>query len=134
MAGGLLVYAPSIGIGQLDGDYGSFSRLSLDTYYPFYPDIGSSTKINYYTPRIGGFQAGVSYTPHLSDNGQSVVGLKPGIIPALSASAVQSSHPISGTPIFSKRSFFGKRCLRSGRPVITSPAPGPCYRASAPVR
>jgi predicted porin len=91
VAGGLLIYAPSVGIGQVDGDYGSFSRLSLDDYYPFYPDIGTSTKINYYTPRIAGFQAGISYSPHLSDNGQSVVAFRPGRVRATTASAPSRS-------------------------------------------
>ena len=91
VAGGLVIYAPSVGIGQVDGDYGSFSRLSLDDYYPFYPDIGSSTKINYYTPRIAGFQAGISYSPHLSDQGQSVVAFRPGRVRATTASAPSRS-------------------------------------------
>jgi predicted porin len=91
VAGGLLIYAPSVGIGQVDGDYGSFSRLSLDDYYPFYPDIGTSTKINYYTPRIAGFQAGISYSPHLSDNGQSVVAFRPGRVRATTAPAPSRS-------------------------------------------
>lgn len=56
VAGGLVIYAPSVGIGQVDGDYGSFSRLSLDDYYPFYPDIGTSTKVNYYTPGSPAFR------------------------------------------------------------------------------
>ncbi len=91
VAGGLVIYAPSVGIGQVDGDYGSFSRLSLDDYYPFYPDIGTSTKINYYTPRIAGFQAGISYSPHLADNGQSVVAFRPGRVRATTASAPSRS-------------------------------------------
>jgi predicted porin len=91
VAGGLVIYAPSVGIGQIDGDYGSFSRLSLDDYYPFYPDIGTSTKINYYTPRIAGFQAGISYSPHLADNGQSVVAFRPGRVRATTASAPSRS-------------------------------------------
>ena len=102
VAGGLLVYAPSVGIGQIDGDYGSFSRLSLDDYYPFYPDIGTSTKINYYTPRIGGFQAGISYTPYLSDNGQSVVSFRPGKIPTASASTLPSSRSLSSANAISR--------------------------------
>ena len=92
-----MVYAPSVGIGQIDGDYGSFSRLSLDDYYPFYPDIGTSTKINYYTPRIAGFQAGISYSPYLSDNGQSVVAFRPGRVRATTASALLAE------PVFGKR-------------------------------
>lgn len=102
VAGGLLVYAPNVGIGQIDGDHGSFSRLSLDDYYPFYPDIGSSTKINYYTPRIGGFQAGVSYSPYLSDSGQSVVSLRPGKASATSASTLLASQSLSSRSAISQ--------------------------------
>ncbi len=34
--------------------------------------FGNNNKITYYTPRIEGFQAGVSYAPDLSDRGQTV--------------------------------------------------------------
>lgn len=32
----------------------------------------NATKVSYYTPKVSGFQAGVSYTPQLNDRGQGV--------------------------------------------------------------
>ena len=110
VAGGLVIYAPSVGIGQVDGDYGSFSRLSLDDYYPFYPDIGTSTKINYYTPRIAGFQAGISYSPHLSDNGQSVVAFR----------TRKDSQPHPPPLSLLAEPVFGKRHSPNRHPVVIS--------------
>ena len=142
VAGGLLVYAPSVGIGQIDGDYGNFSRLSLDTYYPFYPDLGSSTKINYYTPRIGGFQAGISYTPHLSDNGQSVVGFKPGRIstappppppppPCRRHGACLRQAPFP-EPSFSHHPSAPRPQSHCGQPQVRKPRCGACSGKGRP--
>ena len=128
VAGGLLIYAPSVGIGQIDGDYGSFSRLSLDDYYPFYPDIGTSTKINYYTPRIAGFQAGISYSPHLSDNGQSVVAFRPG--------RVRATHRLRSLaePVFGKRRSPNRHPDGISRPQDRDPRVGSRSGAGRPDR
>jgi hypothetical protein len=126
VAGGLLIYAPSVGIGQVDGDYGSFSRLSLDDYYPFYPDIGTSTKINYYTPRIAGFQAGISYSPYLSDNGQSVVAFRPGRVRGTTASAPSRSlSSASAIPRTAIPQTIVRSASLSPRTVTRASAPAP---------
>ena len=67
----MAIFAPTVGIGQINGSYDdfmpSFARagdlndrgghnfILVDTY--------DSTKITYYTPKISGFQAGISYAP-----------------------------------------------------------------------
>ena len=81
----LAIYAPLIGIEQLDGDaYDFLSVNSGGTTFgaqPFFglikaPDSGDATKVMYLTPRFAGVQAGVSYATQNRDEGQSVVALK----------------------------------------------------------
>ena len=81
----LKIYAPVIGIEQIDGDAYDFlgaesaTGLSLGSQIAFgihIPNSGDATKVMYLTPRFAGFQAGFSYTPENGDEGQSVVGLK----------------------------------------------------------
>jgi len=84
----LAIYAPLIGIEQIDGDAYDF----LDTgntagatvrfgATPFFglvkaPDSGDATKIMYLTPRFAGIQAGVSYATQNGSEAQNVVALK----------------------------------------------------------
>lgn len=72
-ADSLRLYAPTIGMEGVDGDYVNF----VDNYAQpvgFYEglDSGDSTKITYMTPVFNGFQAGVSYAPK-NDAGANVV-------------------------------------------------------------
>jgi len=84
----LAIYAPLIGIEQLDGDAydfltatpGAGSPNAGVTFgaRPFFdiikaPDSGDATKVMYLTPRFAGIQAGVSYATQSQDEGQSVV-------------------------------------------------------------
>ena len=73
----LKIYAPVIGIEQIDGDYTDFSTFGdfggFPTFGVHIPNSGDSTKIMYLTPRIAGFQAGASYAPENGDEAQSVV-------------------------------------------------------------
>jgi len=83
----MAIYAPVVGIEQIDGEYEDF--LSVNVGGVRYgegpwaaetakvPDSGDSTKIMYLTPRIAGVQAGVSYAPQNGSEAQSVVALKP---------------------------------------------------------
>jgi predicted porin len=84
----LAIYAPLVGIEQIDGDAYDF----LDTgntpgatvrfgAQPFFglvkaPDSGDSTKVMYLTPRFAGIQAGVSYATQNQSEAQNVVALK----------------------------------------------------------
>jgi outer membrane protein OmpU len=86
----LAIYAPLIGIEQLDGDAYDFLTATPTTgpsagttfgARPFYdlikaPDSGDATKVMYLTPRFAGIQAGVSYATQSQDEGQSVVAFK----------------------------------------------------------
>jgi len=69
----MAIHAPSIGLGQLDGDYDQFTTESIqDLAAPFYAAASEkATKITYYTPRYLGLQVGVSYAPQI-DQGQNV--------------------------------------------------------------
>ncbi|MEL6965587.1 MAG: porin, partial [Pseudomonadota bacterium] len=49
------------GTGGVDGDAANLGNVQLET-------SGDAAKISYFTPRISGFQAGVSYTPDTGDD------------------------------------------------------------------
>jgi len=86
----LAIYAPVIGIEQIDGD--AYDFLSVSSTVPgggLFPfsfvslpnctivktvDSGDSTKIMYITPRFAGFQAGASYATQNGSEAQDVVG------------------------------------------------------------
>ena len=86
----LAIYAPLVGIEQIDGD--AYDFLAADVAgtgagptrfgsQPFFglvkaPDSGDSTKVMYLTPRFAGIQAGVSYATQLGSNSQDVVAFK----------------------------------------------------------
>jgi hypothetical protein len=78
-ASDLFVYAPTVGEGQIDGRYRDFVD---STHLAYFQPSGidnteHSTKITYYTPKIGNennkVQLGLSYIPQLYNYGQSVV-------------------------------------------------------------
>jgi len=77
-ASDLFVYAPTVGEGQLDGRYMDFtSPFSLARIMPSGIDnTEHSTKITYYTPKVGNdankVQLGVSYIPNMYDYGSNV--------------------------------------------------------------
>ena len=63
------------GSGLYDGDFSdffnsgaTFGNASVDPGVA--NDSSDATKISYFTPRISGFQLGVSYTPHTNDSGE----------------------------------------------------------------
>jgi outer membrane protein OmpU len=70
-ASDLFVYAPTVGTNQIDGSYQQFEGLNKDwrALPTFIDNNESSTRITYYTPKISGFQAGISYTPDLYSQG-----------------------------------------------------------------
>jgi outer membrane protein OmpU len=83
----LAIYAPLIGIEQIDGDAYDFLTATdpaTDITFgaqPFFglvkaPDSGDATKVMYLTPRFAGIQAGVSYATQNQSDGQNVVALK----------------------------------------------------------
>jgi outer membrane protein OmpU len=86
----LAIYAPLIGIEQIDGDAYDFltNTPTTGTRAGFAlgglpngtiakaPDSDDATKIMYVTPRFAGFQAGASYATQGSSEAQDVVGFK----------------------------------------------------------
>src|SRR3954454_19024885 len=88
----LAIYAPLVGIEQIDGDAydfldntppaGSGSRAGFrlgglpNGTIVKAPDSGDSTKVMYITPRFAGFQAGGSYATQNNSEAQDVVGFK----------------------------------------------------------
>jgi len=86
----LAIYAPLVGIEQIDGDAYDFLTVTPETgpragfvlgVQPTgslvqAPDSGDATKISYITPRFVGFQAGVSYAPQSDSEAQDVVPFK----------------------------------------------------------
>jgi hypothetical protein len=71
----LKIYAPVVGVEQIDGDYPDFAG-GQPNFGMHIPNSGDSTKIMYLTPRFAGFQGGASYTPEAGSEGQGVVQLK----------------------------------------------------------
>lgn len=74
----LVVFAPTVGIGQINGSYDDYTAAPAhllndrgDHNFTAY-DTGDSTKVTYYTPKFSGFQAGVSYAPE-TDAGEGVI-------------------------------------------------------------
>lgn len=67
----LVVFAPTVGIGQINGSYDDYVPAAAQGHivndrgdHNFTAiDSDDSTKITYYTPKFSGFQAGVSYAP-----------------------------------------------------------------------
>jgi hypothetical protein len=57
--------------GGFDGDHDDVLVLDFEQFSPRRPDLfadsGDATKISYFTPRLGGFQAGVSITPTMTE-------------------------------------------------------------------
>jgi outer membrane protein OmpU len=81
----LAIYAPVVGIEQIDGDAYDFLAVEQDGFaygsQPIgsmvqAPDSGDSTKIMYLTPRFAGIQAGISYATQDGSESQDVVGFK----------------------------------------------------------
>lgn len=83
----IAVYAPNVGIGQMNGRYLDFVPFSSrpsgnvkDTGGGIVKslDTEDATKITYFTPRMAGFQFGVSYAPEVGskDTGEDVQFLK----------------------------------------------------------
>jgi len=82
----LAIYAPLVGIEQIDGDAYDFLDTGTATpvrfgAQPFFglvkaPDSGDATKVMYLTPRFAGVQAGISYATQNGSEAQSVVALK----------------------------------------------------------
>jgi outer membrane protein OmpU len=86
----LAIYAPLVGIEQVDGDAYDFlvNTPTTGTRAGFnlgglpngtivkLPDSGDATKIMYITPRFAGFQAGASYATQGSSEAQDVVGFE----------------------------------------------------------
>ncbi len=78
-ASDLFVYTPTVGEGQVDGTYTDFTDpTTLKVFSPsFIDNTENSTKITYYTPKVGNenhkLQLGASYAPNLYDQGQNVI-------------------------------------------------------------
>jgi outer membrane protein OmpU len=68
----LVITAPYVGVGQIDGDYTDFlGSAPTGGYYGV--DSSDSTKVMYLTPRFAGFQAGVSFATENGSEAQNVV-------------------------------------------------------------
>jgi hypothetical protein len=64
----LTVSAPTVGIGQIDGDLDRFGGPSA-LIAPYALNNDDSTKITYLSPSVVGFRLGLSYTPELAGGG-----------------------------------------------------------------
>lgn len=63
------------GVGGIDGDIDRwYNNTAGVTSFPDIIDSSDSTKVTYFSPRISGFQVGVSYTPSVGNIGQEIQG------------------------------------------------------------
>lgn len=67
----LMVTAPTVGIGQIDGDFDMFAGPSA-LLVPYKLDNDDSTKITYLSPEILGVRLGLSYAPALVSTGAEI--------------------------------------------------------------
>jgi hypothetical protein len=68
----LTVSAPTVGIGQIDGDLDRFGGPSA-LLAPYALNNDDSTKLTYLSPAVLGFRLGLSYTPELAGGGIEIV-------------------------------------------------------------
>jgi hypothetical protein len=68
----LTIGAPTIGIGQIDGDLDRFGGPSA-LLAPYALNNDDSTKLTYLSPAVFGFRLGLSYTPELAGGGIEAV-------------------------------------------------------------
>ena len=68
----LTIGAPTVGIGQIDGDLDRFGGPSA-LLAPYALNNDDSTKLTYLSPAVFGFRLGLSYTPELAGGGIEAV-------------------------------------------------------------
>ena len=70
-AAAMQIFAPTVGIGQINGSYDDYIAVAARGHdlnirggtSITASNTGDNTKVTYYTPKVAGFQAGVSYAP-----------------------------------------------------------------------
>jgi predicted porin len=68
-ADALSFHAPTIGLGQVRGDFGRYTgSVALLSAY----DSRDALKVSYFSPPVNGFSAGISYSPEFSSNEDAV--------------------------------------------------------------
>jgi hypothetical protein len=91
-ASDLFVYAPTVGSNQIDGYYQQF--LDLNKVWRAQPTFidnnEDSTRITYYTPKVSGFQGGISYAPDLYSQGMTNNAISGGAVGAYGTNAYQN--------------------------------------------
>jgi predicted porin len=105
----LTVSAPTVGIGQIDGDFDAFAGPSA-LLVPYKLDNDDSTKITYLSPQILGVRAGLSYTPELGSTGAEVVA-------ARTASGIDAHRDVGEAAISYTRDI-GEATLTSGASYV----------------
>ena len=141
-ASDLFVYAPTVGEGQVDGRWQEFTSPFLVAH--FMPsgidNTEHSTKITYYTPKVGNdsnkVQLGFSYAPQMYNYGQAVVLTNIANAPLLNGvsspyedllkGAIQYTgdfHPVNLT--VSGQIINGTAQSTVGTPALFAFAPGP---------
>jgi len=119
----LMVSAPTVGIGQIDGDFDVFAGPSA-LLVPYKLDNDDSTKATYLSPELFGARLGLSYTPELGSTGSEVV--------AASSAAGLDSHRDVGEAALAYTNDIGAATITSGAAYVFGGAkPGSGLRALA---
>lgn len=101
-ASDLFVYAPTVGEGQIDGTYTDFTdpRTLMKLQPSFIDNTENSTKVTYYTPKVGNanhkIQLGASYAPNFYGQGQNVTKYSTLTLPSATSQAAYVDY-VEGT-------------------------------------
>lgn len=105
----LTVSAPTVGIGQIDGDFDVFAGPSA-LLTPYKLDNDDSTKLTYLSPEIVGIRLGLSYTPELGSSGTEIVA-------ARRASGIDAHRDVAETAVAYTRDI-GNATLTAGASYV----------------
>jgi predicted porin len=106
----LALSAPTIGIGQIDGDLDRFGGPSA-LIAPYGLADDSSTRLTYLSPAILGYRLGLSYAPELAGGGIEPVPIRP--VPGIDRHrnvvevALSSSRDIGDVTVVSSAAYVG---------------------------
>jgi hypothetical protein len=112
----LTVTAPTIGIGQIDGDLDRFGGPSA-LLVPYALGNDDSTKLTYLSPSVLGFRLGLSYTPELAGGGIEAV-------PAQHVDGIDRHRNVVEIALNSSRDYGPVTVTAGGSAVFGEAEPG----------
>jgi hypothetical protein len=112
----LTVTAPTIGIGQIDGDFDRFGGPSV-LLAPYALANDDSTRLTYLSPSVLGFRLGLSYAPELASGGIEAV-------PAQHVGGIDRHRNVVEVGLNSSRDYGPVTVTAGGSAVFGEAEPG----------